>query len=309
MEANHGQADDALARAREKLEAGDFEAAARFAEKSARLYDTEEARGMIEHCKKYGQGSEAQQAINKVMTARDHWAVMNIPPNSSAAVIKKAYKHQSLALHPDRNHAPGADEAFRRLHEAYEALSKGDHGGVAEPPPPPAPSEWQQRQQQYRQQHEQRERQQRAREAQEQRQRQQDAYQKQRQEAHAAAAAASAAATAKRQQQQAEFKRQQMEQQERERVQQQQQYFQRKASAAAFDGGEKASLMRNEIETLKKQIEVLKETHTRQRRDRDSAQAHALRHVQSLRDAEQEEEAAKLAAAEEEQASLNAMIE
>ena len=41
--------------------------------------------------------------------------VMNLRPGCTAAELKKQYKLLSLELHPDRNHAKGAEEAFKRL--------------------------------------------------------------------------------------------------------------------------------------------------------------------------------------------------
>lgn len=39
------------------------------------------------------------------------------------AEIKKAYKKKSLKVHPDKNKAPEAQEAFKRLSQAYVTLS------------------------------------------------------------------------------------------------------------------------------------------------------------------------------------------
>lgn len=40
--------------------------------------------------------------------------------------IKKAYRAKSLALHPDKNHAPEATSAFKIIQEAYECLSSDE---------------------------------------------------------------------------------------------------------------------------------------------------------------------------------------
>ena len=60
-------------------------------------------------------------------------------PNATAAQIKKAYKTLSLEIHPDRNHARGAEEAFKLVALALLALSlayaavdaSGGAGGTA----------------------------------------------------------------------------------------------------------------------------------------------------------------------------------
>lgn len=53
--------------------------------------------------------------------------VLGVAPDASDAEIKKAYKKQSLANHPDKN--PGdetASERFQEVANAYEVLSDPD---------------------------------------------------------------------------------------------------------------------------------------------------------------------------------------
>ena len=43
----------------------------------------------------------------------DYYKVLGLEKGASAAEIKKAYRKSALKLHPDKNTAPRADEAFK----------------------------------------------------------------------------------------------------------------------------------------------------------------------------------------------------
>ena len=53
-----------------------------------------------------------------------HYRVMGISDNKADdAEIKRTYRQMALKLHPDKNSAPRADEAFKAVGNAYEMLS------------------------------------------------------------------------------------------------------------------------------------------------------------------------------------------
>ena len=44
---------------------------------------------------------------------KDYYKVLGLEKSASPAEIKKAYRKAALRLHPDKNTAPRADEAFK----------------------------------------------------------------------------------------------------------------------------------------------------------------------------------------------------
>ena len=68
--------------------------------------------------------SETEEIIGRILKARNHFEVMDIPVCPCApAIVKKLYRKLALKVHPDKcSHADG-ERAFKRLSEAHEALS------------------------------------------------------------------------------------------------------------------------------------------------------------------------------------------
>lgn len=54
---------------------------------------------------------------------RDFYSILGVSKGATADEIKKAYRRLALKYHPDKNKAPGAEEKFKEVAEAYEVLS------------------------------------------------------------------------------------------------------------------------------------------------------------------------------------------
>ncbi|KAJ2278061.1 Chaperone protein dnaJ, partial [Coemansia sp. RSA 370] len=70
---------------------------------------------------------EQVSAVKKVMKIKDdYYKVLAIERTATEVEIKKAYRKSALAFHPDKNTAPGADEAFKLVAHAFTVLSDKD---------------------------------------------------------------------------------------------------------------------------------------------------------------------------------------
>lgn len=54
---------------------------------------------------------------------KDYYKMLDVPRSATDDEIKKAYRKMALKFHPDKNKAPGAEEKFKEVAEAYDVLS------------------------------------------------------------------------------------------------------------------------------------------------------------------------------------------
>lgn len=56
------------------------------------------------------------------MQFKDYYGILGVEPNAGDAEIKTAYRRLARKYHPDVSKEPGAEDAFKSVNEAYEAL-------------------------------------------------------------------------------------------------------------------------------------------------------------------------------------------
>ena len=59
--------------------------------------------------------SEDTVIPNKILSSKDYYEVLGVEKTATTEQIKKAYRKLSLKVHPDKNKAPEALEAFKKL--------------------------------------------------------------------------------------------------------------------------------------------------------------------------------------------------
>lgn len=51
--------------------------------------------------------------FNRIKKCKDYYEILGVDKEATDNDVKKAYKKLALQLHPDKNKAPGAGEAFK----------------------------------------------------------------------------------------------------------------------------------------------------------------------------------------------------
>jgi len=53
--------------------------------------------------------------VCRVLKNKDYYDILEVERDASDSDLKKHYKRLALALHPDKNSAPKADDAFKGI--------------------------------------------------------------------------------------------------------------------------------------------------------------------------------------------------
>ena len=141
MEANRDAAAQSLNVANRALAEGDRAKALRFAEKSVNLYPTDAATKLVLQLQSAAtagpstsaaaspaesQSSSAQSRpvaagtkdldiVQRIERARTYYEVIGVEMSADETMIRKAYRKLAALLHPDKNSATGAEDAFKKV--------------------------------------------------------------------------------------------------------------------------------------------------------------------------------------------------
>ncbi|XP_043722187.1 chaperone protein dnaJ 49-like [Telopea speciosissima] len=69
---------------------------------------------------------EHVKLIREVKKNKDYYAILGVERTCSVEEIRKSYRKLSLKVHPDKNKAPGSEEAFKKVCKAFKCLSDED---------------------------------------------------------------------------------------------------------------------------------------------------------------------------------------
>ncbi|CAM8979765.1 unnamed protein product [Rhodiola kirilowii] len=64
--------------------------------------------------------------VRQIRKKKDYYEILGVERGCSVDDVRKAYRKLSLKVHPDKNKAPGAEEAFKLVSKAFQCLSNED---------------------------------------------------------------------------------------------------------------------------------------------------------------------------------------
>lgn len=70
-----------------------------------------------------GYTEEQLEIVRLIKRNRDYYAILGLEKGCSVEEVRKAYRKLSLKVHPDKNKAPGSEEAFKSVSKAFQCLS------------------------------------------------------------------------------------------------------------------------------------------------------------------------------------------
>ncbi|KAK7292062.1 hypothetical protein RIF29_07725 [Crotalaria pallida] len=66
---------------------------------------------------------EQVSLVREIKRKRNYYDILGLEKSCTVEDVRKAYRKLSLKVHPDKNKAPGAEEAFKAVSKAFQCLS------------------------------------------------------------------------------------------------------------------------------------------------------------------------------------------
>ena len=66
---------------------------------------------------------EELSLVQRIRHSTDNYSILGVKRSASKDEVLKAYKNMAILLHPDKNKAPGSEEAFKLIGQARVALT------------------------------------------------------------------------------------------------------------------------------------------------------------------------------------------
>ncbi|KAL2083585.1 hypothetical protein ACEWY4_021358 [Coilia grayii] len=165
MDSNKDEAERCINISIEALRNNDQDKARRFLEKAQRLFPTSKAQSLLDTIEQNGNShsteensngdsdaglrhrsqaaeanisgegatdsakaytSEQLDAVKRIKNCKNYYEILGVSKEAAEDDLKKAYRKLALKFHPDKNHAPGATEAFKAIGNAYAVLSNAE---------------------------------------------------------------------------------------------------------------------------------------------------------------------------------------
>ncbi|XP_055916538.1 dnaJ homolog subfamily B member 12 [Eupeodes corollae] len=157
LDGNRDESNRCIDIALREINAGNYEKALKFLRKAQNLYPSKEAEDLIstiissyqnsssnaedsprskqenttrqrkrsenEFHNENDYSSEQKDLVKKIKNCKNFYEVLGVTKDATDSAVKKAYKRLALQLHPDKNRAPGAVEAFKIVGNAVATLT------------------------------------------------------------------------------------------------------------------------------------------------------------------------------------------
>ena len=66
---------------------------------------------------------DQEEECRKIIDKKDYYDILGVEKTADETQIKKAYRKLAIKFHPDKNKAKSAEEAFKKVNQAFSVLS------------------------------------------------------------------------------------------------------------------------------------------------------------------------------------------